>query len=102
MAKAREHEEGKGVLLTSNKKANPKSPDLYGEIVFNGQTIPLSGWKRQSAYGELISICVDTYKLQRYQQNATNNSYPRDVTPGVVDSDIPFANPYRGKFIHCI
>lgn len=89
MAKNRQQEEGKGVLFTSGQKANPKSPDMYGEIMFNGQVIPISAWKRQSAYGELISIAVDTYKLQRQQQHAANTSYPRDITPG-VDSDIPF------------
>lgn len=89
MASNRQQEEGKGVLFTSNNKSNPKSPDMYGDIMINGQVIPISAWKRQSPYGELISIAVDMYKLQRQQQNAANNSYPRDVTPG-VDSDIPF------------
>jgi len=89
MAKNRQQEEGKGVLFTSNQKSNPKSPDMYGDIMLNGQIVPLSAWVRQSQYGMLISICVDKYKMERQQQQSANNSYPRDVTPG-VDSDIPF------------
>ena len=89
MAKNRQQEEGKGVLFTSNQKANPKSPDMYGDIMFEGKIIPISAWVRQSQYGMLISICVDKYKLERQQQHDANNSYPRDITPG-VDSDIPF------------
>lgn len=79
--------EGKGTIFPSKKKAGPKSPDWYGEIMINGQVHKLGGWhkKGEGQYGtwELISLSVDTYGQQNKQ------SYPRDVTP-YKDSDIPF------------
>ena len=77
--------EGKGTLFPSKKKANPKSPDWYGEIMIEGQIYKIGGWhkKGEGQYGawELISLAIDTY-------GQTSNK-PRDVTP-YRDSDIPF------------
>lgn len=78
--------EGKGTLFPSKKKANPKSPDWYGEFMHNGEIIKLSGWHRrgEGQYGawELIGLAVDTYGQKDYK--------PRDITPNRGDSDIPF------------
>ena len=66
--------EGKGTLFPSKKKAHPKAPDWYGEIMYKGEIIKLGGWhkKGEGQYGpwELISIAVDDY-----------GSKPRDITP---------------------
>jgi hypothetical protein len=73
-------EEGKGVLFSYEKK-NPKAPDYKGSIMVNGNEIKISAWKRQSAYGELISLVHDTFK--------PTQQYPREVNHA-NDDEIPF------------
>ena len=81
----REMIEGRGVLFTADKKGNPKKPDFTGEILLDGKVYKLSAWKKQSAYGELISLSHNTY-------GQNNTQYPREVPDksGVQDSEIPF------------
>lgn len=77
---ARQMEEGKGVLFSNDKKGNERAPDFKGDIMIGGKVFRISGWRRQSAYGELISL-----QHNDYQKNA--GTYPREVTN---DSDVPF------------
>lgn len=78
---ARQKEEGKGVLFSNDKKGNPKAPDFKGDIMIDGRTYRISGWKRQSAYGELISLQHNNYD--------GGGSYPREVKNN-IDEDVPF------------
>jgi hypothetical protein len=77
-------EEGKGVLFTSDKRGNPKAPDYKGEVMIEGKIIKLSAWKRQSAYGELISLVHNTWKGGQAQQ-----TYPREINHD-DDNSVPF------------
>lgn len=94
MANKREPVEGRGTLFPSSKKASPTSPDWYGEIMYRGEIIPLSGWdyKGNGQYGEwrVMSIAVDTYK----QNKEAQRNAPKDITPNrgraIDESDIPF------------
>ena len=94
MANKREPIEGKGTIFPNNKKASPSSPDWYGEFMYRGEVIPISGWHRSGTgqYGEwqLISLAVDTYK----QNKEAYKNAPKDITPSrgraIDESDIPF------------
>jgi hypothetical protein len=81
----RQREEGKGALFSNNKEGkHPKAPDFTGEILINGNVIKLSAWKRQSAYGELISLQHNTYG------EGKQPTYPREVKSKISEDDIPF------------
>ena len=77
-------EEGKGVLFSADKKGNPKAPDFKGEIMVEGKIIKLAAWKRQSAYGELISLAHNTYsggapsRSIRVRSTTMTRTYPSD------------------------
>jgi len=81
---AKTPEEGKGVLFSADKKGNPKAPDFKGEIMVEGKIIKLAAWKRQSAYGELISLAHNTYNGGAPQQK-----YPREINND-DDNSVPF------------
>ena len=76
-------EEGRGVLFSNTKKTHPKAPDFKGTVMINGNIIHLSGWKRTSPYGELISLQHNTYQQQKETQ------YPKEVN-SFNDGDVPF------------
>jgi hypothetical protein len=80
---SRELQEGKGVLFSNNKKGNERAPDFKGDIMVDGKVIKLSGWKRTSAYGELISLLHNTYEPIQ-----NKNTYPKEVRND--DGDVPF------------
>lgn len=72
--------EGRGRLLTNDKKRSDKSPDFRGDLLYNGELIKMSAWKKQTPYGELISLSVDNWK----PENNPDYSKNRD------DPDVPF------------
>ena len=78
----RKMEEGKGVLFSNDKKGNEKAPDFKGDIMIEGKIHKISGWRRMSAYGELIS-------LQHNPAFSNPNQYPRQVED-IDGGDLPF------------
>ncbi len=73
--------EGRGRLLTNTSKKSEKSPDFKGEILYKGEVVRISGWKKITPYGELISIGVDNW-----MPPGKDVSYNKERT----DEDIPF------------
>mgnify|MGYP006266415761 FL=1 len=77
---ARTPEEGKGVLFTNMKRTSDKAPDFTGDIMHNGEVIKLSAWKRQSAYGELLSLSISNWPPNKGTgQPKPQQQYPRPV-----------------------
>lgn len=94
-----------GRLSYSKNKINPKSPDLWGELVLersllrelldstDEDSIPikLDAWQYESANGSWFSLKVNTYK-----KTSVDNPYtpPKVQVKPVVhpadDSDVPF------------
>lgn len=75
-------EEGKGVLFSNDKKGNERAPDFKGQMLHNGEIIKISAWKRQSAYGELISLARNDFK--------PGDKFPKEVKSTYNDEDVPF------------
>lgn len=85
-----------GALFDANNRVHPSSPDKNGDISIdksllqemmaetpeNFVKIKLSGWMRQSARGEFISLKVNTYKPVA--------AAPAVQASIVDDSDVPF------------
>jgi len=88
-----------GKLNYSKNKVNEKSPDFYGEVVFERQLlrklldetdqddipVKLSGWNMEGNYGPWIRVSVNTWKKEE-----SVNTPPPPFSPPVDDEDIPF------------
>ena len=94
-----------GALL-QGKKTKDSSPDYFGEILIDLSTVPpahngllkvnLGAWIRQTQYGHLLSLKVNTYQEDRTKLNVNK----RSCSPGdklikgapreVDDQEIPF------------
>jgi hypothetical protein len=79
-------EEGKGVLFINDQKNNPKSPFYKGQMMIDGKLIQISGWKKETDYGHLISLARNTWKEDNAPQKPTG---PREVKSR-DDDDIPW------------
>lgn len=87
--------EGRGRLLTNDKKRTEKSPDFRGDILYQGKLVKLSAWKKQTPFGELISLSIDDWKPgdapppaypgKEQEANRTRGNYSK-----FKDEDIPF------------
>jgi len=90
-----------GRLNNSKNKINEKSPDMYGEIVFERQLlrklldetdqddipVKLSGWNMEGNFGPWVRISVNTWKKE---EGAPQKAAPRQDSIPTDDSDIPF------------
>ena len=62
---------GIGNLFPNRKKEKPSQPDHNGVLIADqdykaGDEIKLSGWTKESSYGQFISISVNNYKKEQY------------------------------------
>jgi hypothetical protein len=90
-----------GKLNYSKNKVNEKSPDFYGEVVFERQLlrklldetdqddipVKLSGWNMEGNYGPWIRVSVNTWKKE--ESGGVNTPAP-PKSPPVEDEDLPF------------
>lgn len=51
--------ENKGVLYINERKEKETQPDFKGSINVNGIDFWISGWKRKTEKGQLISMVID-------------------------------------------
>ena len=87
-----------GRLNYSQRKVNPKSPDLYGELVLDRAyvktlmemtdedelVVKLDGWQNDGQYGTYFSIKVNTWK------KPDGNVSTPPASPPADDQDVPF------------
>jgi hypothetical protein len=93
-----------GKLNYSKNKVNEKSPDFYGEVVFERQLlrklldetdqddipVKLSGWNMEGNYGPWIRVSVNTWKRED-QYKGEKVATPNIGQNGEMsDEDIPF------------
>jgi hypothetical protein len=82
-----------GSLFATKVKTNPKSPDYFGELLIDMNSlevvdgvakVKLGGWKikSESSGNTFLSLKVDTWKPDNAQKPKTTN--------GDMDDDIPF------------
>ena len=80
----RDQKLGSGVLFVNDKKTTERHPDYTGTMTLDrdyrqGEQIKISGWRKNTPRNHLISLQVNTYKVE---------SYPKPV--GHDDNDVPF------------
>lgn len=108
---------GKGVMFSEQQKKSPQHPDFKGFVVLEmdykaGEKLQISGWQKNTAYGPLISLSEDNYskkkRLENDGQRVQEFNRGHEVTPAYAkkqgggrfvddDSDVPFADPYKGR-----
>ena len=60
--------ENKGVLFVNDRKASDRHPDMNGKLNINGVEHWFSGWWKQGARGEFLSISLGAPVEQRHEQ----------------------------------
>ena len=83
-------QEGKGIYSPQKNKQKPTQPDWKGQIMHNGEIIKISGWIKQSQYGEFHSIAVDKWVPDPNYKKPSEQQYPKEVNSGYDDSEVPF------------
>lgn len=78
--------DGSGVFFQNDKKTKDSSPDYTGTLLLDqdygrGTEIKLSGWRKTTPRGHLISISINNWKADETKQ------WPKPVSG---DDDIPF------------
>lgn len=81
--------EGRGVLFNNVDKKHDKAPDFKGELMLDqdygkGSIIKISGWKKSTPRGYLISLGVDTYGQNK------DKVWPKAVHDDERSDEIPF------------
>ena len=75
-----------GVMFVNDKAGNEKRPDWKGSLEIDGTHYWVSGWIRQSARGELISL-----KLEKKEQQQASRPAPAPAPQAAPDGDdVPF------------
>jgi len=89
-----------GRLNYSQRKVNPKSPDLYGELVLDRAyvktlmemtdedelVVKLDGWQNDGQYGTYFSLKVNTWK----KPDGNVSTQPSKQEPPAEPEDVPF------------
>jgi hypothetical protein len=90
----------KGTLSRNKDKdkpdANPKWPDHKGSINVDGAEYWLSAWIKDGPHGKFFSLSLQP------KEEIGSNSKPPSKKPSIDDSDIPFANPYKGRLSYVV
>lgn len=94
--------ENRGALFVNDRKQTEKHPDMQGKINVNGVDYYLSGWWKQTAKGEILSLSLGQQVEQRQAeapQASRDRGRPQTQQPepqgyggsdGFEDRDIPF------------
>jgi len=90
----------RGALFLNDRKTSDNHPDWKGRINIAGVDHWLSGWKKQTAKGPVLSLSLgDPCERQappqeappvRTAPRATTSKYPPSESQGHADSDIPW------------
>lgn len=82
----------KGVLFINDRKEKDSHPDRKGTINVDGKEYWLSGWDKETARGDTISLSVQPKEAKGGgQQQRNNNNNQRSAPPPADDfDDLPF------------
>lgn len=84
----------RGVLFKNDRKEQDNHPDYKGQINVDGKDYWLSAWIKTSEKGRFQSLSV--------KPKDEVKPAPKKQPQAIPDDDIPFANPYRGKYGYAI
>jgi len=86
----------RGALFVNDRKQSDKHPDMQGKINVDGVDYYLSGWWKQTAKGEILSLAlgkrVDEHPTQQTQTSRGRGRPAAMQEPRFedIDDDIPF------------
>jgi hypothetical protein len=87
----------RGALFKGDKKGNDRAPDYKGSINVGGVDYWISSWLKISSKGEkYLSLSVQP------KDAAPAKPQPKSQPVADMDSDIPFNNPYKGRFSYVV
>lgn len=86
----------RGALFVNDRKQSDKHPDMQGKINVDGVDYYLSGWWKQTAKGEILSLAlgkrVDEHPTQQTQPSRGRGrpQARQEAQFEDIDDDIPF------------
>jgi hypothetical protein len=97
----------KGIISKNTRKELDTHPDIRGQINVDGTEYWLDGWLKQKndGSGSFYSLSVKPKNAPAAAAKpAPQRPKPAPASGGFdgMDSDIPFANPYCGRFSYVI
>ena len=83
----------KGALFINDRKASDKHPDMNGKLNVNGVDHWISGWWKQTANGEILSLSLGQ-PVEQKQAPSPRRGRPQPAQPNTlhtedIDDDIP-------------
>jgi hypothetical protein len=95
---AYEKRDGSGSLFKNDRKEQPNHADYRGDILIDGQEYWLSAWIKEGKNGKFMSLAAKPKEARQEQQEKPKSG------GGIMDleSDIPFANPYKGRLSYVV
>lgn len=105
----------RGVLFKNDRKDHESQPAYRGSINVDGVEFWLSAWIKDGQKGKFMSLSVTPKEPAKapapapqrthgqMRQEARGSARPQSAT-GFDDmpDDIPFSNPYRGRFSYVV
>lgn len=86
-----------GIISKNDRKEKDTHPDIRGDLNVEGVDYWISGWRkeRKDGSGSFYSLSV---------KRKDDQKTPKPNAPARMedDDDIPFANPYRGKYSYVV
>lgn len=80
-----------GVLFTERQKKTDNSPDMTGEVMVNGKTMRVAGWKKDGKNGEYLSLSFKVPDPNYKPKNeGTPPRMPTSKAVESIDDEIPF------------
>jgi hypothetical protein len=98
----------RGIISKNTRKETEAHPDIKGQINVDGTEYWLDGWlkHRTDGTGNFYSLSVKPKNAPAAAAKPAQKSAPKPAPASGgfddMDSDIPFANPYRGRFSYVI
>lgn len=88
-----------GILSRNDRKEQPNHPDFKGQVNVEGVDYWLSAWvkERKDGSGKFFSLSVK--RKEEAKKPEPQRAAARDAFD---DTDIPFANPYRGRLAYVV
>lgn len=83
----------RGIVSRNDRKGdNEKAPDIKGSCQILGVEYYISGWRKEKRDGS-----GSFYSLSFEPKETAQKPAPRKPAARDDDSDIPFADPYKGR-----
>jgi hypothetical protein len=95
---AYELRDGSGSLFKNEAREKDTHAHYKGDIMIDGKAYWLSAWIKEGKNGKFMSLAAKPKEARQEQQEKPKSG------GGIMDleSDIPFANPYKGRVCYVV